>query len=71
MIREVHRNERAPRIGAELGRAAEAALHVAAAVALGPDDRSRIAAELRHGVLRVVLPRAERAQTRRIEVKSP
>jgi HSP20 family molecular chaperone IbpA len=34
-------------------------------------DRARIAAELRHGVLRVVLPRAERAQTRRIEVRSP
>jgi HSP20 family molecular chaperone IbpA len=34
-------------------------------------DRARIAAELRHGVLRVVLPRAERPPTRRIEVKAP
>lgn len=34
-------------------------------------DRSRIAAELKNGVLRVVLPRAERAETRRIEVKAP
>lgn len=34
-------------------------------------DRSRITAELKHGVLRVVLPRAERAPTRRIEVKAP
>ncbi len=34
-------------------------------------DRSRITAELRNGVLRVVLPRAERAETRRIEVKAP
>lgn len=33
-------------------------------------DRSRISAELRLGVLRLRLPRAERAQTRRIEVKS-
>ncbi len=33
-------------------------------------DRDRITAELRHGVLRVVLPRADRARTRRIEIRS-
>lgn len=33
-------------------------------------DRTRISAELKNGVLRLVLPRAERAQTRRIEIKS-
>ncbi|GAC1467319.1 MAG: hypothetical protein NVSMB9_08810 [Isosphaeraceae bacterium] len=33
-------------------------------------DRSKIAAELKNGVLRLVLPRAERARTRRIEIKS-
>jgi HSP20 family molecular chaperone IbpA len=33
-------------------------------------DRERIAAELRNGVLRITLPRAERTRTRRIEVKS-
>jgi HSP20 family molecular chaperone IbpA len=33
-------------------------------------DRTRIAAELKNGVLRIVMPRAERSQTRRIEVKS-
>lgn len=33
-------------------------------------ERSRITAELRNGVLRLVLPRAERAKTRRIEIKS-
>ena len=33
-------------------------------------DRSRISATLRNGVLRVVLPRAERAVARRIEVQS-
>jgi HSP20 family protein len=33
-------------------------------------DRERIGAELRNGVLRVTLPKAERAKTRRIEVKS-
>lgn len=34
-------------------------------------DRSRITAALKNGVLRVILPRAERAETRRIEVKAP
>jgi len=33
-------------------------------------ERSRITAELRNGVLRLVLPKAERAKTRRIEIKS-
>lgn len=32
--------------------------------------RGRIIAELNNGVLRLTLPRAERAQTRRIEIKS-
>ena len=34
-------------------------------------DRERITAELKNGVLRVLLPKAERARTRRIEIKSP
>ena len=33
-------------------------------------ERSRISAELKHGVLRLVLPKAERAKTRRIEIKT-
>ncbi len=33
-------------------------------------DRGRISAELRNGVLRLLLPKAERARTRRIEIKS-
>ena len=33
-------------------------------------DRERIAAELKNGVLRLTLPKAERAKTRRIEIKS-
>ena len=33
-------------------------------------ERSKISAELRNGVLRLILPKAERAKTRRIEVKS-
>jgi len=33
-------------------------------------ERARISAELRNGVLRLVLPKAERAKTRRIEIKS-
>jgi HSP20 family molecular chaperone IbpA len=33
-------------------------------------ERSRISAELRNGVLRLTLPKAERAKTRRIEIKS-
>jgi HSP20 family molecular chaperone IbpA len=33
-------------------------------------DRERIAAELNNGVLRLSLPKAERARTRRIEIKS-
>lgn len=33
-------------------------------------DRDRITAELKNGVLRLVLPRAERSRTRKIEVKS-
>ena len=33
--------------------------------------RDRISAELHDGILRLHLPRAERAKTRRIEVKSP
>lgn len=32
-------------------------------------DRSRISAELKHGVLRISLPKAERAKPRRIEIK--
>jgi HSP20 family molecular chaperone IbpA len=34
-------------------------------------DRARIAAELKNGVLRLTLPKAERARARRIEIKSP
>jgi HSP20 family protein len=33
-------------------------------------DRERISAELKNGVLRLTLPKAERAKTRRIEVTS-
>jgi len=33
-------------------------------------DRERIAAELKNGVLTLVLPKAERARTRRIEIRS-
>jgi HSP20 family molecular chaperone IbpA len=33
-------------------------------------DRERITAELKDGVLRLFLPKAERARTRRIEIKS-
>jgi HSP20 family molecular chaperone IbpA len=33
-------------------------------------ERGRITAELRNGVLRLILPKAERAKTRRIEIKS-
>ncbi len=33
-------------------------------------DRERIAAEINNGVLRLFLPKAERARTRRIEIKS-
>jgi HSP20 family molecular chaperone IbpA len=33
-------------------------------------ERNGISAELRNGVLRLVLPKAERAKTRRIEIKS-
>jgi len=33
-------------------------------------ERSRITAELRNGVLRLNLPKAERSKTRRIEIKS-
>jgi HSP20 family protein len=33
-------------------------------------DRERITAELKNGVLRVLLPKADRARTRRIEIKS-
>jgi HSP20 family molecular chaperone IbpA len=33
-------------------------------------DRDRITAELKNGVLRLFLPKAERARTRRIEIKS-
>jgi HSP20 family protein len=33
-------------------------------------DRDRITAELTNGVLRLFLPRADRARTRRIEIKS-
>jgi HSP20 family protein len=34
-------------------------------------DRERITAELKNGVLRLFLPKGERARTRRIEIKSP
>jgi len=34
-------------------------------------ERSRISAELKNGVLRLTLPKAERVQTRRIEIKTP
>lgn len=34
-------------------------------------DRDRITAELKNGVLRLLLPKADRARTRRIEIKSP
>jgi HSP20 family molecular chaperone IbpA len=33
-------------------------------------ERSKISAELRNGVLRLTLPKAERAKTRKIEIKS-
>ena len=33
-------------------------------------DRERITAELKNGVLRLFLPKAERARTRRIEIKA-
>ena len=33
-------------------------------------DRDRITAELRNGVLRLILPKADRARTRRIEIRS-
>jgi HSP20 family protein len=33
-------------------------------------ERSKITAELKNGVLRLILPKAERAKTRRIEIKS-
>jgi HSP20 family molecular chaperone IbpA len=33
-------------------------------------ERSRISADLRNGVLRLLLPKAERAKTRRIEIRS-
>jgi HSP20 family molecular chaperone IbpA len=33
-------------------------------------DRDRIAAQLKNGVLRLFLPKAERARTRRIEIKN-
>ena len=33
-------------------------------------DRDKISAELNHGVLRLTLPKAERAKTRRIEIKT-
>ena len=33
-------------------------------------DRAQISASFKHGVLRVNLPRAERARTRRIEIKT-
>ena len=33
-------------------------------------ERSRISAELKNGVLKLLLPKAERAKTRRIEIKT-
>ncbi len=33
-------------------------------------DRDRISAELKNGVLRLILPKSERSRTRRIEIKS-
>jgi HSP20 family protein len=33
-------------------------------------DRDRISAELKNGVLRLLLPKSERSRTRRIEIKS-
>jgi HSP20 family molecular chaperone IbpA len=33
-------------------------------------DRERITAELKHGVLRLFLPKSDRARTRRIEIRS-
>jgi HSP20 family protein len=33
-------------------------------------ERSKISAELKHGVLKLTLPKAERAKTRRIEIKT-
>ena len=33
-------------------------------------DRARISAEVKNGVLRLSLPKAERAKTRRIEIKT-
>ncbi len=33
-------------------------------------ERTRITADLKNGVLRLTLPKAERAKTRRIEIKS-
>ena len=33
-------------------------------------ERGKITAELKNGVLRLILPKAERAKTRRIEIKS-
>ena len=33
-------------------------------------ERAKITAELKNGVLRLILPKAERAKTRRIEVRS-